>query len=183
MHRPLAALASLLLAACSSGGDEDDHGASLGDTQPPTGITAPDAPAPSPTGTGVVLVGGAPSSFAVSACQLEPTTGSGPLVLVTGEGTTGRGDPFQVEVQRFATATAAAATFTDTITFTDTARILQLQRFEVAGQVTDLCDPEARSTLLRVRPDGVSASGLAGPPGIGGEDDEGITGLALDVTC
>lgn len=177
--------AGLVVAACSGGGDGDDDGASLGDTLPPTEITIPDIPAESSPGTGVVVVGVVPSSFAVTACQLEPVD-AGQLLRVTGAGTTGRGDPFQVEVLRFASATAAAETFTDTVTYSDTARILQIQRFEVAGAVTDLRDPDARGTLLRVRPDGLAAAGLAGPPGTSsGSDgnDEGIVGLALDLTC
>jgi hypothetical protein len=102
---------------------------------------------------------------------------------VTGAGTTANGIPFQIEVRRFANDSDVAETFTDTITYSDTARILQLQRYEVDGEVSDLRDPDARGTLLRVRPDGVSATGLAGPPGSGGEDTEGIVGLAVDVTC
>ena len=93
------------------------------------------------------------------------------------------GIPFQIEVQRFAADSAVAETFTDTITYSDTARILQVQRSEVGGEVSDLRDPDARSTLLRVRPDGLSAAGLAGPPGTGGDFDEGIVGFALDATC
>jgi hypothetical protein len=91
--------------------------------------------------------------------------------------------PFQIEVKRFAADSAVAETFTDTISYSDTARILQVQRFEVNGEVSDLRDPEARSTLIRVRPDGVSAAGLAGPPGTGAEFTEGIVGFALDATC
>ena len=92
--------------------------------------------------------------------------------------------PFQIEVKRFATDSEVAETFTDTISYSDTARILQVQRFEVDGEVDDLRDPDARGTLLRVRPDGVSAAGLAGPPGLrrrGGT--EGIVGFAIDATC
>ena len=65
----------------------------------------------------------------------------------------------------------------------DTARILQVQRFEVAGEVTDLRDPDARGTLLRVRPDGLSATGIAGPPGTSAPEGPGLVGLALDATC
>ena len=177
--------ASTLITACSSGGDGDDDGASLGDTAAPTEVTAPEIPAASPAGTGVVVVGGTTSSFAVTACRLEPAAAAEPpsaLLLLTGEGTTGGGMPFQIEVQRFATSTSVD-TFTDTVSYTDTARILQIQRFEVAGEVTDLRDPDARGTLLRVRPDGLSTAGIAGPPGAVAGEDEGIMGLALDATC
>ena len=83
---------------------------------------------------------------------------------VTGDGTTGSGVPFQVEVVRSSTS-GAAETFTDTVTYSDTGRILQVQRVEVAGDVIDLRDPDAQGTLVRLRPGGVSATGIAGPPG------------------
>jgi hypothetical protein len=85
-------------------------------------------------------------------------------------------------VQRFA-ATGEVDTFTDTITYTDSAKILQALRFEVAGEITDPRDPDARGVLLRTRPDGVSAAAVAGPPGSAGEDLEGLVGLAVDATC
>ena len=114
----------------------------------------------------------------------SPTDGDATtLLVVTGAGTTASGVPFQIEVQRFAADSAVAETFTDTITYSDTARILQAQRSEVAGEVSDLRDPDARGTLLRVRPDGLSAAGLAGPPGTGGDSTKGIVGFAIDATC
>ena len=179
------ATAAAMVTGCSDGGGDDD-GASLGDTSAPTKVTAPEVPAPSPAGTGVVVVGRTTSSFAVIECRLAPSdeteSASTTLLLVTGEGTTGAGVPFQVEVQRFATSTSVE-TFTDTVSYSDTARILQVQRFEVAGEVTDLRDPDARGTLLHVRPDGLSAAGIAGPPGAVAGEDEGLVGLALDATC
>jgi hypothetical protein len=184
LRRSVLLVALVLCAACSGGGDADDDGASLGDTAPPTEVTVPDLPAPSPAGTGVVVIGGTTSEFSVTECELEPADPDATTLLtVTGAGTTASGVPFQVEVQRFAANSVAAETFTDTISYSDTARILQLQRFEVGGEVSDLRDPDARSTLLRVRPDGVSATGLAGPPGTGAEFDEGIVGFALDASC
>jgi hypothetical protein len=181
----LVSAALVVAAACSSGGGgADDDGATLGSTAAPTEITAPDVPSESPSGTGVVVVGRGTSSFAVTGCQLESeaaTDGTTTLVLVTGEGTTAGGIPFEVQVQRTSTSTAVE-TFTDTVTYTDTARILQVQRFEVGGEISDLRQPDTRSTLLRVRPGGVSASGLAGPPGSEAGDD-GIVGLAIDATC
>ncbi len=184
--RALAVLSGLaLVASCSGGGDGDDDGASLGDTVAPTPVTAPDVPGPSPAGTGVVVVGGSSSSFAVTECRLAPAAGEGAastLLLLVGAGTTGGGVPFEVEVERFATSTAVD-TFTDTVSYSDTARILQIQRFEVQGEVTDLRDPDARGTLVRVRPDGLAATGIAGPPGAVAGEDEGIVGLAIDATC
>jgi hypothetical protein len=177
-------VAVALVAACSDDdGGGDDDGASLGDTAPATSVTAPEVPAASPAGSGTVVIGGSQSPFTVTECQLEPADDPTTLVRLTGAGTTGSGVPFQLEVKRLAARTAAAETFTDTITYTDTARILQLQRFEVGGEVSDLRDPSARGTLLRVRPEGLSASGLAGPPGTGAAFDQGIVGMALDASC
>jgi hypothetical protein len=185
-HRlPLLLAALAALAACSGGGsDGDDDGASLGDTAPPTKVTAPAPPATSAAGTGTVVVGRTTSPFSVTECHLEPSEDDATTLLtVTGAGTTANGVPFQIEVKRFATDSEVAETFTDTISYSDTARILQVQRFEVDGEVSDLRDPDARGTLLRVRPDGLSAAGLAGPPGSGGDVTEGIVGFAVDATC
>lgn len=183
------AAAWVLLAAtsvgCSSSGGDDATADSLGPPAEPTEVTAPPAPPPSPAGTGVVVIGGTSSSFAVTACQLEPDgsepEGAQTLLLVTGTGTTGGGVAFEVTARRFA-AGAEPVTYTDTIGYQDTARILQAQRIEVGGQVDDLRDPDATSSLLRPRADGLSATGLAGPPGEGAGAD-GTVGLALDATC
>jgi hypothetical protein len=169
--------------ACSSGGD--DSGATLGSTLAPGVPTVPALPPPSAAGTGVVVVGGTTSSFAVTSCRLQPDPaepeGARALVALAGAGTTGSGAAFTVELQRFATGTDVV-TFTDTVTYSDTGRILQAQRIEVNGQVTDLRDPKAASALVRPRSDGVTASGLASGPGEG-TDDGGLIGLALDATC
>jgi hypothetical protein len=177
-------LALTVLAACSGGGADDD-GATLGSTEAPAPPTVPDVPAPSPAGTGVVVAGGTSSSFAVTSCQLEPDpaapAAARAMVLLAGAGTTASGVPFTVDVQRFATGTDVV-TFTDTVTYADSGRILQAQRIEVNGEVTDLRDARAATALLRTRADGVTAAGLAGPPG-GSATDEGLIGLALDATC
>ena len=179
----LVVVVMVALAACSGGGDDD--GADLGSTSTIAPAAAPDLPAESAAGTGVVTIGDTNASFAVTDCQLEPGKGDGvttPLVHVTGEGTTASGVPFTVEISRSSTA-GAAETFTDTITYSDTGRILQVQRVEVAGDVVDLRDPDARGTLVRARPGGVSATGIAGPPGTVAGEDPGLVGLAIDASC
>jgi hypothetical protein len=180
------ALAVAALASCSSDSSPSDDGASLGQTLPPTSVTAPEVPEASDPRTGVVVVGGATSPFTLSECRLEEDPsdpeGAGVLVRVSGAGTSAAGVPFQVEAQRFA-ATGEVDTFTDTVTYTDSAKILQALRFEVAGEVTDPRDPSARAVLLRTRPDGISVTGIAGPPGNVGDDPEGLVGLALTATC
>jgi hypothetical protein len=182
------ALAGILLlgaVACSGGDDGGGDGATLGSTEAPAAATVPAVPAVTEAGTGVVVVGGTTSSFAVTACNLEPNLaepeGARTLASLEGAGTTGSGVAFTVEVQRFATGTDVV-TYTDTVTYTDAARILQAQRIEVRGQVTDLRDPKAATALVRTRDDGLSAAGLAGAPGARPED-EGIIGLALQATC
>lgn len=145
----------------------------------------PDVPDPAPAGTGVIVVGGTASSFAVTTCRLEPDpaapAGARALVTLSGAGTTGSGVAFTVELQRFATGTGVV-TYTDTVTYTDSGRILQAQRIEVNGQVTDLRDPKAATPLVRTGAGGVTASGLASAPG-DGPDDGGLIGLALSATC
>ena len=181
---PVLLLALVLVAGCSSGGDADDDGATLGDTAAPTKVTAPAPPATPEPGSGAVVLGGTTSEFSVTECELVPADPeASTLILVTGAGTSATGVPFQVEMRRVASPTGVAETFTDTITYSDTARILQMQRIEVAGEVSDLRDSDAWSSLLRVREDGVSAVGLAGPPGTGGRSTEGLVGMAVDTTC
>lgn len=180
--------AVLFAAACSDG----DSGSPSTPTDtgggPQVSVGRPDVPSvpsPSPAGSGVVVVGGSASSFEVRSCELEPDpaapAGARALLAVTGAGTTGAGVPFSIELRRFATGTDLV-TFTDTLTYTDSARILQAQRIEVGGQVTDLRDPSATSALVRPRAGGVSAAGLASAPG-DAVGDEGLIGIALDATC
>ena len=177
-------LSVAVLAACSDDGGGD--GAASGTTAAVGTPTVPDIPDPSPPGSGVVVVGATASRIAVTRCVLEPDAsapeGARALLVAAGEGTTASGVRFTIEVQRFATGVGDAVTFTDTVAYTDSARILQAQRIEVGGQVTDLRDPDATSALLRPRADGVGGAGLAGAPG-DDADDEGRIGIALDLTC
>lgn len=182
---PVGLLVALTVLAGCSGSGADDDGATLGSTEAPAPPMVPGVPAPAAAGTGVVVVGGTTSSFSVTSCRLAPDpaapAGARAMVGLVGAGTTASGVPFTIEVQRFATGTDVV-TFTDTVTYADSGRILQAQRIEVNGEVTDLRDARAASSLLRTRADGVSAAGLAGPPGTGSAD-EGLIGLALDATC
>ena len=178
-------LATTLAVACSAGDDGASGPLTSGGSDRPASVSAPQPPPPSAAGTGVVVVGGTSSPFDITACALEaqPTEpeGARALVRVEGTGTTATGIGFTVEVQRFATGTDVQ-TFTDTAVYADSGRILQAQRIEVGGQVTDLRDPGATSALLRLRADGVSLSGLASGPGED-HDDGGLIGLAIDATC
>jgi len=177
-------LPAVLVASCSSGDDDGGEGGpEIGSTSSIAPPVTPELPAESPPGTGVVVIGGTTATFAVTACELEPGEAEGataPLVLVTGQGTRGNGVAFTVEVARTSTEDE---TFSDLITYVDTARILQVQRSELAGEVSDLRDPAARSTLLRLRPGGLSATGIAGPPGTRAPQGPGLVGLSLDASC
>lgn len=179
----------MVVASCSSGPSPDsttgpaDAGGGSSSTLARPSI--PDLPARAPAGSGSLVVGGTTGSFTVTSCRLEPDpadpVSARVVVAVAGVGTTASGVAFTIEVQRFATGDDVV-TFTDTVTYADTARILQAQRIEVRGQVTDLRDAKATASLVRTRKDGVTASGLASAPG-DGADDGGLMGLALDATC
>lgn len=174
----------LLVVAAAACSDDDggEDGADLGTTSSIAPPVAPAVPSASPAGTGVVVIGELASPFDVTACDLEAEGTTGELLHLTGTGTRANGVPFAVDVVRSGSDQASAA-FTDLLTYTDTARILQVQRSEVGGEVTDLRDPGARGTLLRVRADGVSATGIAGPPGTAAPEGPGLVGFALDATC
>ncbi|MEO7429766.1 MAG: hypothetical protein ABIY48_10360 [Acidimicrobiales bacterium] len=182
-----AAVSAAAVVGCSGGGQSATP-PGTGDVGTASTLGRPEVPRlppPSRAGTGVVVVGGTTSSFAVTDCRLAPDpaapTGARALVSLVGAGTTGSGVAFTVELQRFATGTAVV-TYTDTLTYTDAARILQVQRIEVNGQVTDLRDPKVASALVRTRSNGMTASGLASAPGSGATDG-GLIGVALDATC
>lgn len=183
----LVVMAALLAGACSGddGGEADEDDGPL-TTLAPTPATVPEVPAASAAGTGMLVIGRSTHAVTVTDCTLTPDPaapeGARALLVISGTGTTEAGVGFTVEVQRFATSLNEVVTYTDTIAYTDAARILQAQRVEVAGQITDLRDPDASSALLRPRADGVSGAGLAGPPG-GDAEEGGLVGVALDLTC
>ena len=169
----------MLLGGCTSGAS--DGGGKPSALAPSVTSIPPE----SPPGTGVVVIGGAPSTFTVDSCRLEPDPAepelARALVVMKGSGTTKAGVDFTIELQRFSTG-ADVVTYTDTMTYSDSGRILQAQRIEVGGQVTDLRDAKAATALLRTRAGGVRASALASAPGERAKDG-GLIGLALDATC
>ncbi len=183
----VAVAVSAVFAAACAGGDATPPPDS-GDGRTPSSIAAPavpEVPEPAGPGVGVVVIGGTTSSFSVRSCRLEPDpsepVAARALVTLDGSGTTAAGVAFTVELQRFATGTEVV-TYTDTFTYSDSARVLQAQRIELNGQVTDLRDPKARVALVRTRRGGLSASGLASAPG-SKVADGGLIGFALDASC
>jgi hypothetical protein len=181
----------LTLAGCGDDGDDDllpfddDAAGEPGDPVAGPPAEPPALPDASPSGTGTFVLGGTSSTFTVTGCRTEPLPdepeAAQTLLAITGEGTTASGVAFTIEITRFATGTDVR-TFTDSIAYADTARILHGQRIEVAGQVTDLRDEDARTALLTPRADGVAGRGIVGPPGsVAG--DQGLIGIAVDATC
>lgn len=176
------------VAACSGDGDSGsptDTGDGPSVTEERSEVQAPEVPPAPPAGAGVLVLG-EQHRFDVTSCRLEPDesepAGARTLLAASGAGTAASGVEFTVEVQRFVTG-ADVLTYTDTITYEDGARILQAQRVEVAGQVTDLRAPDASSPLVHPRDDGLFASGIAGPPGGSPDEAEGYVGIALSLTC
>ena len=148
-HRlPVLVARAAPVAACSGGGGDDDDGASWATPPPPTKVTAPALPATPASGTGV---GGRRGHDEPVLRHRVPARARRPratptLLSVTGAGTTANGVPFKVEVKRFATdSEVARPSRTRSATPTPPA-ILQVQRIEVDGEVSDLRDPDARGT-------------------------------------
>jgi hypothetical protein len=105
-------------------------------------------------------------------------------VVATGEATDGTS--VTLELLRLASA-GAAATITDTVRVTEgpadaPTRVLEAQRFEVRGVVTDPRDPEASGPLLTASGPTVEASGVFAPPGAFAADGGLVAGLVA-VTC
>jgi hypothetical protein len=171
-------LAALLFAACGDDGPEAEE-----EEVPPTAgelapVTVPPAPDSAPDGTGVLSIGGIRRDFDIGTCR---RAANDPELVIRGEGRTDSGIPFTVEVQRFVSGDDPV-TITDLVSYEDTARILQAQRVEVEDVITDLRDPRAGEPLLELRRGGLSGAGIAGPPGTR-DGDEGLVGIALDITC
>jgi hypothetical protein len=178
-HLPGALVAGLLLAgaaACGDDGSVDDEGAlTPGELAP---VTVPPPLEEAPQGRGMLSIGGLLREFEVEVCE-APADGS--ELLVRGEGRTDTDIPFVVEVQQVVAGDDPSTT-SELVTYEDTARILHAQRAEVTGTFTDLRVPDADGPLLRLRDSGVSGRGIAGPPG-SREGEEGLVGIAVDVTC
>jgi hypothetical protein len=179
---PIARLAAalVLLMAAGCGGDDaavtEEEAPLVPDELAPVTVPPP-VEEPSP-GEGVLSIGGLLREFDVLSCDLEPGSDT---FFVNGAGETDGGVPFQVEVQRFVSGQDPVTT-SDLVNYEDTARVLQAQRAEVEGGVTDLRDPQADAPLLEVRRRTVSGGGIAGPPG-SREGDEGLVGLSFHVSC
>jgi hypothetical protein len=96
------------------------------------------------------------------------------------------GVPLSLSVRRYRSQ-GASPTTTDTVRVTHgppdaPTAVLEAQRFEVDGLVTDPRDPDADDPLLRVTDAGIAAEGMFAPPGAFA-DDGGLVEGAVSVGC
>lgn len=209
--RPLAGLllTFVVLVAVGGCGDDDAGPADDPSAEPGTSegsITAP-SPAPEPLGVEplaaarpeppapgrarLVLGGSVDAELDLTRCEIDDAAapeGDEPVRQVAAEATGQRADgrALLLEVSRFV-APGDATTITDTVTVTEgpadrPARVLQAQRFEVDGLVSDGREPGATSPLLQVGDATVEGSARFAPPG-NFADDGGLVEGAVALTC
>ena len=175
----LAACVGAVLTGCGSGSEPDDAASgaqptttSVAPSIEPTGELPDFLPDP---GSGVLVLGRAEAvTLEVTACSIDPAAapdGQVPaeLLSLTASGTTADGVAVTLDVSRFRSL-GASPTVTDTVTVVEgdpgqPDRALVAQRFEVAGQVTDLRDVDADDPLLRITGSSVEGGGVFAPPG------------------
>lgn len=107
-------------------------------------------------------------------------------VAIQASGARADGVPVLLDLKRFRSQ-GASPTITDTVTVLEgteatPVRVLQAQRFEVDGQVTDPRDPEADDPLLRVTEQRIVARGLFAPPGSFAADGPLVEG-SVSIAC
>lgn len=107
-------------------------------------------------------------------------------VTVVARGEAEDGQALTVDIRRFRSE-GASPTITDTIRVVlgpedAPQRVLEAQRFEVDGLVTDPRDPDADDPLLRVTDGRVDGTGVFAPPGAFA-DDGGLVEGAVSVAC
>ena len=180
------AAAAVLIAGCSGGDDAPPEEETLppSTTDESVPVTAPPPLEPAPRGRGVLSIGGIRRRFDVTRCRVMPAPegpGAYAPFLLVGLGRTPAGVAFRVEVQRYVSGDDPP-TVTDLVNYEDSARILQSQRVDVGGVITDLRDPDADDRFLRLVDGRASGRGIAGPPG-SREGDEGLVGIALAAAC
>ena len=189
--RTLVALAtSMVLLACSSGSGGSE--AAPADSSPAQAYEEPEPAAVDEIGavdpgTARVVLGSVlDATLQVTSCELDPGAepqGEIPAerLVLRAEGQGSDGAPILLEVLRLASQ-GASSTITDTVLVTEgpedaPTRILEAQRFEVGGLVTDPRDPVADEPLLRVTGQEVAAAGVFAPPGAFAVDGGLVEGL------
>ena len=196
MRMVLAVALALLTAGCTGGSgdtdtdsDADDSPATTAAEPEPAAVADLDPPA---DGRARLVIGSSLDlTLVVERCHrdlaAEPD-GEVPSeqVTVVARGTGPDGEPVMVDVRRFRSQ-GASPTITDTVRVVEgpedaPRRVLEAQRFEVDGLVTDPRDPAADDPLLRVTDREVHASGVFAPPGAFA-DDGGLVAGELAISC
>ena len=194
MRMVLAVTLAVLSIGCTGGPDDADTDDASATTAPPAGpepAAVPELDTPSEGRARLVIGASLDVTLVVERCHrdlaAEPD-GEVPSeqVTVVARGTGPGGEPVMVDVRRFRSQ-GASPTITDTVRFVEgpedaPRRVLEAQRFEVDGLVTDPRDPDADDPLLRVTDREVRASGVFAPPGAFA-DDGGLVAGVLAITC
>ena len=189
--------ASLVLAVCVGCSSDDDAAAPSTSAASDLSFEAPEAAAvtqldqPDPGGARVVLGSLLDVELTVTACELDPSAmpdGEIPAerLVLRAEGEGPAGTPIVLDALRLASQ-AASPTITDTVRVTEgpadaPSRVLEAQRFEVGGLVTDPRDPAADAPLLTVDGGRIAAHGVFAPPGAFAADGGLVEGLVA-ATC
>ena len=184
--------AALVLGACGGGGGGGDATT----TAPPAPDTSPEAAAvtalpPPPAGQARVVLGSAlDATLDVETCTLALDArpdGEVPSEQVVVEAS-GEADsePVSLSVRRYRSP-GASPTITDTIRVTRgpadaPTSVLEAQRFEVDGVVTDPRQPDADDPLLRIADDAITARARFAAPGSFAEDGGLVEGVVA-VSC
>lgn len=189
--RVMAALTIVLvgLTACGSDGD-DTPTPTTASPSPGDGAPSQDLGTPA-DGAGRIVIGSLDVELSMKTCErddaaLPEGTAPAELVGIRATGVDEDGTPVLVDVRRFRTA-GEVPTITDTVTVIEGPEdapdsVLQAQRYEVAGVVSDARDPEADAPLLRLRAGAVTGEGMFAPPGAFA-DDEGLVEGRFVLGC
>lgn len=200
----IALIAAVVLAGCGNGDGTPEAATSSSDTSipgdPSPAVSTDRRPEPlsvvdlgelGPGEARIVLGASLDVTLVVETCAIDlgaRPDGEVPAAQVRVRATGARPDgvPVTVDATRFRSQ-GAAPTITDTITVlvgteATPERVVQAQRFEIDGQVTDPRDADADDPLLRIAGQRVEARGLFAPPG-SFADDGGLVEAALAVAC
>lgn len=184
---------AVVVAACSSSGSSSSPTSSFFVDGPPAVETAARSVPDAADDAAIVVLGtGIDEELAITQCtrgSLGALDGSGAtevLLNLVARGTKGDDIPVTITVRRFA-APGEVLTITDTVTYAEgpddaPTLVLQAQRFEVSGAVTDARDPAAVGALVSDDGDLVTVDGIFGPPGAFA-GDAGLVGGSIAARC
>ena len=194
MRIVLAVALALVPLGCTGGSGDDEPDGGSATSAPaiePEPAAVPDGDAPADGRARLVLGSSLDLTLVVERCHRDLAAqpdGEVPSeqVTVVARGTGPGGEPVMVDVRRFRSQ-GASPTITDTVRVVEgpedaPRRVLEAQRFEVDGLVTDPRDPDADDPLLRVTDREVHARGVFAPPGAFA-DDGGLVEGVLAISC